>query len=145
MRKRSKIMRKRQKKKTIHLLSGNISFPSRLKHAKLGCLLLVQLGAVLEDQKDQNTLSEDFWLSKACADMWHTWNKVAVTFSSNLLGSRRISVCNPVLGEFSSMDKGTGGVRPCVPTSCHTNIYPSQTGLIVLEIRQHHTSMAVQM
>lgn len=102
-------MRKRQKKKTIHLLSGNISFLSRLKHAKLGCLLLVQLGAVLEEQKDQNTLSEDFWLSKACPDMWHTWNKVVVTFSSSLLGSRGISVCiPPVLGEFSSMDKGTG-------------------------------------
>lgn len=71
---------KGQKEKAILLLPGNITFPDRLlKHAKPGCLLLVQLSVVLEERKDQSILSEDIWLSKACADMWYTWNKVAVT------------------------------------------------------------------
>lgn len=76
---------KGQKEKPIHLLSGNIAFLGRLlKHAQLGCSRLVYLSVVLEEQKDQSTVSEDIWFSKACADMWHTWNEVAATCSSSV-------------------------------------------------------------
>jgi len=113
-------MREGQKGKALRPLSGNITFPVRLlKHAKLGCSLIVSPSVVFEEQKDQSTVSEDIWLSKACADMWHTWNKVAVTCSSSFLGCRGISVCNSALGVFSSLDRGLG--HPCLCT--HTLQY----------------------
>lgn len=110
---------------------GEHHIPQQIKRAKLGCLLLVQLGVVLEEQKDQSTLSEDFWLSKACADVAHLEQGCSYMFKQSAWNQRYFSVYSSVQGIFLH-GQGDWGVSPCAPTSCHKNIYPFQIGLVVL-------------